>query len=205
MTIRRTFPAMQTPKWKLFAALWAYTLFCWVFPYVLHRGNGFDVTDAFSGYPWNFSPFYAVSLFGGAYLANRWLACLWPAAAYLVANLSIWAISGRPDWAFLPEIWANYALFALFPVFGFGLENRNAPLVPALGRGLSASLAYFVASNFVCFLFSYPLTFGGLVDCYFMALPFYGPTLASTLLFTGLLFSPIGVRVAEQTAVASSQ
>jgi len=193
---------MQTPKWKLFAALWAYTLFCWVFPYMLHRGNGFDVTDAFSGYPWNFSPFYAVSLFGGAYFGRRWLACLWPVAAYLATNLAIWAITGRADWAFIPEVWANYVLFSLIPVFGFGLGHTTAPLIPALWRGFSASLMFFLASNFVCFLASYPQTFAGLIDCYYMALPFYGPTVASTMFFTLLLFNSIGVRMAEQVIVA---
>jgi hypothetical protein len=191
---------MRTPNWKLFTALWVYTAFCVVFPYVLHRGNGFDVTDPFSGYPWNFSPFYAVSLFGGAYLCrnagNRALAFLIPPAAYLVFNLLILAITGRTEWATDPSITANYALFALLPAFGLGLNRASgSPLVPALFRAFSASLFFFVASNLVMFFATnwYPHTLNGLASCFFLALPFFGPTLASTMLFTLLLFSPIGV------------
>jgi hypothetical protein len=195
---------MQTPKWKLFTALWVYSILCWVMPYVFQQLKNFDVTNAFTGYPWNFSPVYAVSLFGGAYLANRKLAIVMPAAAYLVANLLILAITGRADWASVPEIWLNYALYALFAVFGFGISQPSeSPLLKALGRGLAASLVFFLVSNFACFLMSYPHTLAGLADCYYMALPFFGPALASTLFFTAMLFSPIGVRLATQEAVVN--
>jgi hypothetical protein len=113
----------------------------------------------------------------------------------------VWAITGRADWASIPEIWANYALFLAIPAFGFGLSRSTSPLVPALWRGLAASFAFFVASNFVCFLASYPKTLAGLGQCYYMAIPFYGPTLASTLFFTMLLFSPLGVGAAQPVRV----
>jgi hypothetical protein len=193
---------MHTPKWKLFAALWTLTIVCRLFPYVLHRMTGFDVTTVTTGFPWNFSPLYAVSLFGGAYLSSRLLACAWPVVAYAAVNLGILLLTDQMEWASKPEIWFNYLMFALFPVFGFGLDRKEgSPLIPALWRGFSASLAFFVASNFAAFLVSYPKSVSGLIDCYYQALPFYGPTLASTLLFTLVLFSPIGVRATQPVPV----
>lgn len=193
---------MHTPKWKLFGALWAYTIACWIFPYIVHRITAFDVTTVTTGYPWNFSPFYAVALFGGAYLANRKLAILWPTLAYAVVNLSILVLTGHREWAMIPEVWLNYGLLAMFPLFGFGLDRTSgSPLGPALWRGFAASFTFFLLSNFGAFMFSYPKTIDGLVTCYYMALPFYGPTAASTLLFTLMLFSPIGVRATQPVPV----
>ena len=73
---------MHAPKWKLFSALWVVTVILWILPYVVQRFGGLNVKDAFSGYPWNFSPFYAVGLFGGAFLSNRAVAIVLPALVY---------------------------------------------------------------------------------------------------------------------------
>ncbi|MBX3443223.1 MAG: hypothetical protein KF774_12525 [Planctomyces sp.] len=196
---------MQTPKWKLFVVLWAYTLFCWVFPYILHRGAGFDVADPFSSYPWGFSPFYAVAMFGGAFLSSRWMAVALPVVAYAATNTLILLVTGQTDWALESGIWVNYALLAMFPLFGFGLANRREHLLPhALGRGLAASVAYFILSNLACFPSMYPHTLAGFTECYLKALPFFGPAVASTLAFTAVLFSPLGARVAQSSISASN-
>lgn len=193
---------MHTPKWKFFTILWAYTIACWVFPYLLNSINNFDVTTVASGYPWNFSPFYAVSLFGGAYLSNRLLACVTPVIVYALVNASILVLTGHSEWASHPDIWFNYLLLGMFPVFGFGLDRKDGPpLVPALGRGFAATMAFFLVSNFGSFVTGYPHTWAGLIDCYYRALPFYGPTVASMMLFSLVLFSPIGVRATQPVPV----
>jgi hypothetical protein len=54
-----------------------------------------------------------------------------------------------------------------------------------------ASLQFFLISNFGAWLGSfatYPHTLGGLVSCYIAAIPFYGRTLASDLLYSAALF-----------------
>jgi hypothetical protein len=192
---------MHAPKWKLFSVLWAVTVLLWVLPYVVQRFGGLDVKDAFSGYPWNFSPFYAVSLFGGAFLANRALSVILPVVAYAVVNLAIYWLSGKSSWATQPEVWFNYALFALFPLFGIGLEKQASPALPALGRSFTAAVLFFVLSNLPAFWMSYPRTLAGLGDCYYMALPFFPATLGSSLLFTAALFSPVGLKMATQPAL----
>jgi len=189
---------MHAPKWKLFTALWVVTVILWIIPYAIQRFGGLDVKDAFSGYPWNFSPFYAVSLFGGAYVANRAMAIVLPALAYATLNLALVWISGKPSWATEPEVWFNYGCLMLFPVFGLGLNKLDAPLGPALRRSLVAAIAFFVLSNLPVYFVAYPRTVAGFVDCYYMALPFFPATIASAVFFTGLLFSQVGVKLATQ-------
>jgi hypothetical protein len=188
---------MPAPKWKLFSVLWAVSIALWILPYVVQRFGSLDVKNAFSGYPWNFSPFYAVGLFGGAFLANRGVAMAAPVAVYAVMNVALAIISGRPSWATAPEVWFNYALFAIFPIFGFGLDRCASPLRPALVRSFAASVTWFLLSNLPVYFISYPRTAAGLADCYVSALPFFPATLGSALFFTGLLFSPVGVELAR--------
>ena len=49
---------------------------------------------------------------------------------------------------------------------------------------------FFITTNFGVWLGSgfYPLTAEGLMACYVAALPFFGNTLASTLVFSGLFY-----------------
>lgn len=195
---------MHAPKWKLFTVLWVVTVTLWILPYAVERFGGLNVKDAFSGYPWNFSPFYAVSLFGGAFLANRFLAVIMPAVVYAFLNLLLVWISGKPSWANMPEVWLNYACFMLFPLFGLGLEKQESPFGPALARSSVAAVLFFLVSNLGAYFVAYPRTLEGLADCYWMALPFFPATIGSSLLFTAALFSPVGLKLATQPSMESS-
>ncbi|HVJ69005.1 MAG TPA: DUF6580 family putative transport protein [Caulifigura sp.] len=194
---------MHAPKWKLFSVLWAVTVALWVLPYVIDRFGSLDLKNAFTGYPWNFSPMYAVALFGGAFLRNRTVAVALPVVAYAGVNLAIWALSGKLSYAAHPVVWICYALYALIPAFGFGLETQEAPLRSALGRSFAAAVMFFALSNLAVFAFEpiYAKTLAGLGDCFYQALPFFPATLGSTVLFTGALFSPVGLKLATQPAV----
>jgi hypothetical protein len=47
---------------------------------------------------------------------------------------------------------------------------------------------FFVVSNFSVWLVSYPLTIAGLIECYTLALPFYGAALVGDSLYAAILF-----------------
>jgi hypothetical protein len=194
---------MHAPKWKLFSVLWVITVALWILPYAIDRLGSLDLKDAFSGYPWNFSPFYAVALFGGAFLRKRSAAVALPVLAYAGVNLAIWALSGKLSYAAHPVVWINYALYAAIPAFGFGLNKQESPLRSALGRSFTAAVMFFVLSNLAVFCFEpiYAKTLAGLGDCFFQALPFFPATLGSTVLFTTTLFSPVGLQLATEPAV----
>ena len=65
------------------------------------------------------------------------------------------------------------------------------PTVSRIGLAASAgSLQFFLITNAATWLMSgmYPLTAAGLATCYIVAIPFFGNTLASDLLYSGVLF-----------------
>src|SRR6185503_14954427 len=72
---------------------------------------------------------------------------------------------------------------------GTRLRNTENPL--AIGAGaVAGSVQFFLITNFAWLAASsmYPHTLRGVIDCYIAGLPFYGRTLASDLVYSGLLF-----------------
>ncbi len=112
----------------------------------------------------NFQPITAMALFGGACLAPRWLSFLVPLGAMLATDLVI---------GFHGTMWAVYACFAMFVVFGHRLQARRRPWVIA-GVAISSSLIFFLVTNFAVWLGGgYPQTLAGLMQCYTAGLAFY--------------------------------
>jgi hypothetical protein len=87
----------------------------------------------------------------------------------------------------------NYLLFGGLTVFGFFIKNFNVKRI--VMAAISAPTVYFLISNFLVWASSSPLaglsrpkTFSGLMMCYADGLPFYPWSLASTLIFSAILF-----------------
>ena len=134
----------------------------------------------------NFSPVYGALLWGGARLKSRdflWFPLALLALSDVVLDVRIYHT--RVDWT-EPVLWVAYAAVA---IIGRGMAKR-ASLLGLIGSSVAGAIAFFLISNFAVWLGwrMYPATLGGLVDCYVAALPFFRFTLASTLLYAGLLF-----------------
>jgi hypothetical protein len=188
-------------RWSAFYTIVAYALAVRLLPYALHR-LGVNVDPETMAWPWNFSPALAVCLYGGALLPWRASSLTLPVALYLAGDLGIWGITGRADWAFYPAQGVVYAAVTLCGVCGWMLRGERSWLGVA-GCATLASCGFFLATNFACWIGSerYPQTLTGLWICYETAVPFHRNLLVSTLLFSGVLFSPIGVRSRDpQTA-----
>ena len=137
-------------------------------------------------HPPNFAPVGSTGLFAGARLP------VWQ--AYLVP-LAMMAITD--------PIMASYYHVAAFSKFQLFIYASFLISV-WLGRWLRASqsisriaafsvlnsIQFFLVTNFGSWLWfqTYPRTVSGLADCYIAAIPFFGWTLASDLLYTGVLF-----------------
>jgi len=165
-------------------------------------------------YPFNFSPVTAICLFTGCLVANRGMAYLLPLGAILLSDLGIAIASGHVDWAFpvnaagvfevvrIPNWAARLGGLAIAVLVGSWLQKERPGLqVRAIGAALAFEVVFFLVTNFVVWAFPpeaqmYPWTATGLWTCYAAAVPFFGKSLASTLLFTLLLFSPLGIRSA---------
>lgn len=140
-------------------------------------------------HPFNFSPVAALALFGGARYSNKASAFIIPLAAVWVSDLFLnYAWYGK----FVPfydGALLTYAAFALIVLLGMlGLKKFSAGRLLAVS--LSASIIFFVVSNFGVWAFSkmYPLTGEGLLSCYVAALPFFRNTLAGDMVYSFAIF-----------------
>ncbi|MFP4528749.1 MAG: DUF6580 family putative transport protein [Candidatus Kapaibacterium sp.] len=134
----------------------------------------------FIPHPPNFAPILAIALFGGAYFSNRAMAFAVPLAAMVIGDIFL---------GFHGAIWAVYLSFGAAVLLGRFVGSRKSILSVA-GISVLASVIFFVVSNFGVWLGfgMYPLNFAGLGACYTAAIPFFKYTLASTLVYSGVLF-----------------
>lgn len=152
-------------------------------------------------HPPNFAPVGAVSLYSGARLPV-WQAYLVPLAVMLVTDpiLSIFVYHVPAFSRIQLFIYASFLIGVLLGRFLRGTEN-----IAKIGAfTLLNSVQFFLISNFGSwYLFhSYPMTVAGLVDCYVAAIPFFGWTLASDVLYVAVLF---GVHALLTRTIAANE
>ena len=127
----------------------------------------------------NFTPVIALALFGGVYLRKR-QAVILPVLVMIIADLFI-GID-----ATFPFTWGSMALIALMGLW----VRENKSFTTVAGSSLLSSVLFFLVTNFGVWLVQnmYPRTLAGLIECYVMAIPFFGSTLVSTVVYTAVLF-----------------
>jgi hypothetical protein len=138
-------------------------------------------------HPPNFTPVTALALFGGVSFADKCAALLVPLAGLLLSDLVLGFYSITP---------VVYGSFALIVGLGHWLRRRKSFSRVAFAAVASA-LLFFVLTNLGVWALGglYPKTLAGLDDCYVAAIPFFRNTLASSLLYSALLFG--GLALAE--------
>lgn len=131
-------------------------------------------------HPWNFAPIGAIALFGGARFDRRWMAIALPLITMLIGDAFIGFHSA------MPVIYATYALIA---VIGMFLRDRSS-IAAIGGASLLSSTIFYLTTNFDVWArgTTYAKTLTGLVTCYIAAIPFFGRTIASDLLFSAIFF-----------------
>jgi hypothetical protein len=133
-------------------------------------------------HPPNFAPIAAIGIFSGAYFTNKKYAFLLPLAAMLISD----SVIG------FAEVWVTLAVYGSFAIAGLiGLwlkKNRN--LTNTIGASILASSTFFVITNFVVWLATpwYTKNIAGLLECFFLALPFFRNTLFGDLFYVGIFF-----------------
>ena len=131
-------------------------------------------------HPPNFTPIFAMALFGGAYLDNKKTAFLLPLASMLVSDVFFGLHS------LIPVV---YGTIALITAFGFLLQNRVRPST-VIGASLLGSLFFFIVTNFAVWAMfdSYPHTVAGLGTSYVVGLPYLKNSVISGLFYSALMF-----------------
>ena len=131
-------------------------------------------------HPPNFTAVGAMALFGGAYFNKKSLAFAVPIIAMFLTDLILGLHSG---------MYAVYLSFILIVMIGMTLKDK-IKLGNVFLASVSASVLFFIITNFAQWL-SFPLyskDIAGLVECYVVAIPFFGYTILGDLFFAGILF-----------------
>jgi hypothetical protein len=137
-------------------------------------------------HPPNFAPVGATALFGGARLP-RWQAYLVPLAVLAVTDPIL-----SPLYGFRP--YSRYLIFSYLSILisvWLGRQLRNTENVSRIAAvTILNSIQFFLVTNFGSWLWfqGYPKTAAGLANCYMAAIPFFGWTLGSDILYTAILF-----------------
>ncbi len=138
------------------------------------------IATRFMPHPGNFTAMGAIALFSGLYLSKKESLIL-PLAAMFISDIFIGF--------YRPSIMASvYVGFILMVLIGQYLKNKIGLSNVAIGV-LSGSLIFFLLTNGAVWIFGtmYTHNFSGLLQSYYMALPFWRNEIIGDLFYTGVL------------------
>ena len=132
-------------------------------------------------HPPNFTPIIAVAIMSGYFFKNINLSFLVLIVAMLFSDLFI---------GFYENVFFVYASLLLI-TFVFYKISKKINFKNLFIYSFSGSLIFFLVSNFGVWILgspgvnniAYAKDFNGLVECYILAIPFFGNTFLSTLIF----------------------
>ncbi len=146
----------------------------------------------------NFQPIMAIALFAGvAFSSNRVLSFLIPIGALLFSDILLHFFSES-----LFGFYAGFhnSMIAVYLSFGLivllsSFFNKKVTLLSVLGTSLLSAIIFFILTNLSSWLFGldinnmpYTKDWAGLTWCFTSALPFFKYSVASVLLYSGVLF-----------------
>ena len=125
-------------------------------------------------HPSNFTPILAVGVFAGFYFRNFILSLFIVISSMFIGDLVI---------GFHNTMIFTYSSLILAVAIGLLIKKLNFKAV--LFGGLSSSVVFFIVTNFGSWLTleMYEKNLSGLLQSYFMAIPFFHNTLISTLIY----------------------
>ena len=132
-------------------------------------------------HPPNFTPIIAVAIMSGYFFKNINLSFLVLIVAMLLSDLFI---------GFYENVFFVYASLLLI-TFVFYKISKKINFKNLFIYSFAGSLIFFIVSNFGVWVLgspgvnniAYAKDFNGLVECYILAIPFFGNTFLSTLIF----------------------
>ena len=134
----------------------------------------------FLPHPANFAPIGAIAVFGGMYLPKR-VALIVPLLAVLASDFFI----GFYDWKIMLSVYGGFLLMGVIGLF----VRKHKKVGNVIGGTLLGSLSFFLITNAAVWMFGamYASDFAGLMQSYFMALPFFLNSVLGDLFYVGVL------------------
>ncbi len=131
-------------------------------------------------HPANFAPIGAIALFSGLYLPKRW-AIILPLAIMLISDIFV----GFYAWQIMLAVYLSFVLAGLIGL----LVRKHKKFSTILGGTLLSAILFFLITNTAVWLFGtmYIHNFSGLMQSYFMALPFFKNSLLGDLFYVGVM------------------
>jgi hypothetical protein len=141
-------------------------------------------------HPHNFTPIAAMGLFAAHYIRPNLLGAVVPFLAMWLSDLLVINViypNYYNGFQWFGHLWV-YVAFGL--IFFMGKGIHKAKPLRLLGFSLSASLVFFIVSNFGVWLGSaiYSQSLIGLLACYTAALPFFANTILGDLFYVSAFF-----------------
>lgn len=130
---------------------------------------------------WNFAPIGGIGLYAGAYFNPR-TAWIVPLVALFIGDLFL-GFYGATEMVFA------YIGFLAGPLVGRFLLAKRRTILRFGSAVFTAATLHFIISNIGSWLTLYPQTLAGLIECYVLALPFYGATLFGDAVFASVFFA----------------
>jgi len=144
-------------------------------------------------HPYNFTPLIAVTLLSSFAISNRMLALVVPLMGFWLSDLFMNNVVYAGYYSNFTifnsgMIW-TYGAILLVGLMGSSFINKISSGKVVLAS-LSGSTIFYIISNFGVWVLSpmYAKSVTGLIQCYTLALPFYGTSLIGDLLYSSLLF-----------------
>lgn len=130
-------------------------------------------------HPANFIPLGALALFSGTYIRSKW-GIIIPVIVMVGTDLII----GLHN--LILFTWGSFLLIAMI---GWWVRKKKN-IWRIVGGTLAGSILFFVVTNFAVWAFTplYSKTVAGLVQCFYMAIPFFRNTMAGDLFYVGIFF-----------------
>lgn len=158
------------------------------------------IATRFMPHPGNFTAVGAIALFSGLYLSKK-ESLLLPLAVMLVSDIFIGF--------YLPSIMASvYIGFILMVLIGQKLQNKIG-FWAVTGAALSGSLIFFLLTNTAVWLFGtmYTHNLSGLMQSYYMALPFWRNEIIGDIFYSGVLIGGYEMikKLATQTVAQTTK
>lgn len=159
------------------------------------------------GRPYGFAPQIAIALLSGSlFVKNKHFAFVLPLVSMFLSDLlyqTLYINHLSPIQGFYDGQWQNYLLIAATALFGFGLQTNQ--LSKFIGNFIAAPTVYFLISNFMVWAsfggYQRPLTSAGLIQTMVDGLPFYGYSVAGTMVFGAVLFGGFKLIQPKLTAI----
>tara|TARA_B100001029_G_scaffold141331_1_gene120807 strand:- start:419 stop:907 length:489 start_codon:yes stop_codon:yes gene_type:complete len=127
-------------------------------------------------HPPNFTPIIAVAILSGYFFKNIYISFLTLIISMLIADIFL-GFHSNIFFVYISLLIISYTFFKI----GEKINYKNLIFYSFFG-----SLVFFIISNFGVWLLGgmYEKNLTGIIECYILAIPFFGNTFLSTLIFS---------------------